>query len=179
MGAFDYYISLFLTENDLFGEHVSCLFSNAYWIYSRLFFIFLHLQTNGIFYDNHSYDGKHDPAMKMNGIDKAIGNKVHQNGVKTRANTLVDISMHDLQQTEAEVDQQADVDRHGLRKTIQGLCDSVQTIEKYIHDNRRQTENVEEWQVLAQVLDRVFFILFLFISFVSTLSILLKSSVHD
>lgn len=63
-----------------------------------------------------------------------------------------------------------------LMQTLKKTLDSVRAVEKYINDRKRLEETVEEWQLVAQVLDRVFLIMFILISVISTMSILLKSS---
>ncbi|KAJ8304827.1 hypothetical protein KUTeg_018410 [Tegillarca granosa] len=63
-----------------------------------------------------------------------------------------------------------------LMQTLKRTLESVKAVEKYINDRKRHEETVEEWQLLAQVLDRVFLLMFILISVISTMSILLKSS---
>ena len=56
--------------------------------------------------------------------------------------------------------------------TMEKLVEEVRVITALIHDQNLQDEIEEEWQILAKVFDRMFFIMFLFIFVISTLTIL-------
>ncbi|KAK3098644.1 hypothetical protein FSP39_021530 [Pinctada imbricata] len=131
---------------------------------------------NAFMYDNKSYESIHE--TKMNGHDRTRNNTTRHNGVTSRANTLQEISIGDVSESESETSVPVP-DVLSLKHSFQSLLEAVNNIEKFMMDKKKQTDYIEEWQLLAQVLDRLFFILFLFVSFVSTISILLKSSLHN
>ena len=56
---------------------------------------------------------------------------------------------------------------------LETLVDEIRVITSLIHDENRQDEIEEEWQVLAKVMDRIFFLLFFIIFLISSLCILL------
>lgn len=63
--------------------------------------------------------------------------------------------------------------------TMETLISEVRVITKLIHDQNRQDEIEEEWQILAKVFDRLFFLAFLFIFIFSSLVILVPVYVRQ
>ncbi|XP_069137242.1 neuronal acetylcholine receptor subunit alpha-9-like [Argopecten irradians] len=61
---------------------------------------------------------------------------------------------------------------HILRKQLESLS----KIEKFMRDHNKWEENVAEWQLLGQVVDRVFLFFFILISFITTITIFVQTS---
>ena len=61
---------------------------------------------------------------------------------------------------------------------ISRLIDEVRVITTVIQDQEESDTIEKEWQMLAKLLDRVFFFIFLFIYVVITLAILLPAYIH-
>lgn len=55
----------------------------------------------------------------------------------------------------------------------------LRNIENTLHKKRRLAESVEEWQAMAQIMDRVFLIFFALVSFIYSLTFLMNSYLHD
>lgn len=52
-------------------------------------------------------------------------------------------------------------------------------IENVLHKKRTLAESVEEWQAMAQIMDRVFLIFFTLVSFIYSLTFLMNSYLQD
>lgn len=52
-------------------------------------------------------------------------------------------------------------------------------IENILHKKRRLAESVEEWQAMAQIMDRVFLIFFALVSFIYSLTFLMNSYLQE
>lgn len=57
--------------------------------------------------------------------------------------------------------------------TMETLVEEVRVITSLIHDQNRQDEVEEEWQILAKVFDRIFFLVFLIIFVTSSFTLLM------
>ncbi|XP_033749536.1 neuronal acetylcholine receptor subunit alpha-9-like [Pecten maximus] len=61
---------------------------------------------------------------------------------------------------------------HILRKQL----DSLSKIEKFMRDHNKWEENVAEWQLVGQIVDRIFLFFFILISFITTITIFVQTS---
>ncbi|XP_060067252.1 neuronal acetylcholine receptor subunit alpha-10-like [Ylistrum balloti] len=61
-----------------------------------------------------------------------------------------------------------------LRKQLESLS----KIERFMRDHNKWEENIAEWQLLGQIVDRIFLFIFIIISFITTVTIFIQTSTN-
>ncbi|CAC5411108.1 Neuronal acetylcholine receptor subunit alpha-9-I,Neuronal acetylcholine receptor subunit alpha-9-II [Mytilus coruscus] len=110
-------------------------------------------------------------AFLQNGIPKSETNgKVDPNGLTTMVEEL---NADNAQRMDDNYNESATSD---IIITLQKQLQIIKNIEKNLQEKKRIDSIIEEWQLLAIVLDRVFLLFFFLFMTVSTLAIILRSA---
>ncbi|XP_021345853.1 neuronal acetylcholine receptor subunit alpha-9-like [Mizuhopecten yessoensis] len=107
-----------------------------------------------------------DFERKTNGLEN-----VKQNRKKSDDTTMYENNKNSIS-TDSDSILNASEFIHILRKQL----DSLSKIERFMRDHSKWEENVAEWQLLGQVVDRIFLIFFILISFITTITIFVQTS---
>lgn len=107
-----------------------------------------------------------------NGTDRSETNGKIGNGISV--STMVEeINTENSQKVDDNYNESSNSD---IIATLQRQLQVIKNIEKNLQERKRLDAIIEEWQLLAQVLDRVFLLFFFCFMFISTMAILLRST---
>lgn len=107
-----------------------------------------------------------------NGTDRSETNGKIGNGISVP--TMVEeINTENSQKVDDNYNESSSSD---IIATLQRQLQVIKNIEKNLQEKKRMDAIIEEWQLLAQVLDRVFLLFFFSFMSISTMAILFRST---
>ncbi|XP_022321062.1 neuronal acetylcholine receptor subunit alpha-10-like [Crassostrea virginica] len=131
-------------------------------------------------HDNHAYEHTNGNAQGTSNYDRR--RSFLHNGFHHLNETAVTELVDDTRNTEEAVSD----DRKGESSSTSEIVSCVKqqlsllsNIELIIRKKRKMAESVEEWQTMAQIMDRVFLVFFALVSLISSLTFLINSYMQD
>ena len=152
----------------------------VFWGFFALRIIIIFFQRRVTHHDNHAYEHSNGNAQGTSNYDRR--RSFLHNGFHHLNETAVTELVDDTRNAEEAISD----DRKGESSTTSEIVNCVKqqlsllsNIEHIIRKKRKMAESVEEWQTMAQIMDRVFLVFFALVSLISSLTFLINSYMQD
>ncbi|XP_061188673.1 neuronal acetylcholine receptor subunit alpha-10-like [Saccostrea echinata] len=133
-------------------------------------------------HDNKAYEHTNGNKIDASRHEK-IGNFFHNGFHHLHDCTLTEItSTHDPRDVDEAGPDEHTVESstsYEIMNVVKQQLSIIRNIENILTKKKKLAESVEEWQNMAQIMDRVFLVFFVLVSFISTLTFLMNSYLHE